>query len=367
MSEASPAEFRFGLFCNTTTDASILSERAPSGRGQPEGSLHPYWEPDSSYLFSVGMVLEERALLAQGAASGIFPPDEVASWLRDDDPRIQLLQKLAADREDVLPPFLTSEELLSHQTDRGAREFRSTVFFRDDERAFQLDRYHSTLVFGTDDEWAELINQAARERDEIFSARAGAPELNVLSNIFDSVMVCANLLSYLGGQPQGSLSPWHVALPGLESDATGVDLSVAAHDRREAAARSISSALEVLSFDREAGSQVKEPPIRLTSALLLRYLAIALMPTVISNESVENIPQVSQAVELAQAGTSREIFSAVLDAGPAVSWGTAAWRLAPSDERSLTRQREAVDWVLATLRQLQEEGLQGERIKAQFV
>jgi hypothetical protein len=361
MNEASPAEFRFGLFCNTTTDASILSERAPSGRGLPEGSLQPYWEPDSSYLFSVGMVLEERALLAQGAASGVFPPDEVASWLRDDDPRIQLLQKLAADREDVLPPFLTSEELLSHQTDRGASEFRSTLFFRDDERAFQLDRYHSTLVFGTDDEWAELINQAARERDEIFSARAGAPELNVLSNIFDSVMVCANLLSYLGGEPQGNLSPWHVAVPGLDSDARRVDLNAIAGARTEAAAKTLRSTFEAFGINLEEEAPFKGPLSALRAALLFRYVEIALTPASTTMEIFTGASEVAQAV------TSLQMFSAVVNAGPEMSWGAAAWRLAPSDSRSLTRQREAVDWVLATLRQLQEEGLQGEEIKAQFV
>src|SRR6185312_8770732 len=120
MSEPSAAGFRFGLFCSTARDASALSKRALLAR-----SVRPYWEADSSYLFSVGMVLEERALLAQGAISGVFPKDEVAHWLSDDDPMLPMFRELAADREDRLPPFLTSDELLGQvENDRGASEFR---------------------------------------------------------------------------------------------------------------------------------------------------------------------------------------------------------------------------------------------------
>jgi hypothetical protein len=362
MSEQSLAGFRFGLFCSTARDASALSERALSER-----SVRPHWQPDSSYLFDVGMVLEERALLAQGAISGVFPKDEVAHWLTDDDPRLPMFRELAADREDRLPPFLTSDELLAQvENSRGAGRFRSTLFFRDDERAFELERYHSTLVFGTDDDWSELIDRAAAEAERIFSD-IRLPELKVLTDIFDSVMVCANLLSYLGGEPQGSLSPWHVALPGLDSDARRIDLTALAAARAQAATKTVRSAFASFGMNLFEDAPSGDPLRPLINVLILKYVLIALMPITAWMEIVTAEAATGDVASSLEVFSALEMFSGVVIGGPEMSWGAAAWRQAPSDSRSLSRQREAVDLLLVTLRRLQDEGFQGERTKPQFV
>jgi hypothetical protein len=362
MTELSPAGFRFGLFCSTARDASALSERAHSERPG-----RPHWQPDGSYLFDVGMVLEERALLAQGAISGVFPNDEVAHWLSDDDPRLPTFREMAADREDRLPPFLTSEELLAQvENNRGASEFRSTLFFRDDERAFELERYHSTLVFGTDDDWSELIDRAFDETQRIFSD-IRLPELNVLTDIFNSVIVCANLLSYLGGEPQGSFSPWHVALPGLDSDPRRIDLPALAADRARAATQTVRSAFASFGINQPGGGPSQEPLGPLISILLFKYMQIALMPMTAWTELVTNEAAAGDVASSLEKFSALDMFSNVVIGGPEVSWGAAAWRQAPSDSRSLSRQREAVDLLLVTLRRLQDEGFQGERTKGHLV
>jgi hypothetical protein len=360
MGDASAAEFRFGLFCSTTTDASLLSERArvllsDSADAEPAG--FPYWRPSNALLFSVGMVLEERMLLAQGAASAVFPRDEVARWLRDDDQSLQTLRELVADHEYLLPPFLTADELLSHETGRGADEFRSTLFFRDDEREFDLDSYHSELLLGSDEQWSLQMVNARAEVEEIFSS--DAPRLNVLSNVFDSVMVCANLLSYFADRPQGSLNPWSVAIPDLRLDNPGVD-SDAGPEADETTEKPLRSAFELLrelndelhiDLEAEGGAQLAESPAALLGILSIKYWLIAAMP------ARTLYRRLSDAAAVVQTITSREVSSAIVNAGPEASFGLAAWRLAPSDSRSLSRQSEAVGLLLETLRRLQDENI----------
>lgn len=362
ISEPSPAGFRFGLFCSTARDASALSERARSER-----SVRPHWQPNSSYLFDVGMVLEERVLLAQGAISGVFPKDEVAHWLTDDDPRLPTFRELAADREDRLPLFLTSDELLAQvENNRGAGRFRSTLFFRDDERAFELERYHSTLVFGTDDDWSVLIHRAAAEAERIFSD-IRLPEFKVLTDIFNSVMVCANLLSYLGGEPQGSLSPWHVALPGLDSDARRIDLAALAATRARAATKTVRSAFARFGITLSGDAPSRDPLKHLINVLILKYMLTALMPMTAWMEIILAEAAIGDVASFLEAFSAQELFSGVVIGGPEMSWGAASWRQAPSDSRSLSRQREAVELLLITLRRLQDEGSQGQQTNAQFV
>lgn len=357
--EVSPAGFRFGLFCNTTTDAALLANRSPNRPALPDGSSGPGDEADPSYFHDLGMLLEERLLLAQGASCGVFPSDEVSDWLANDDPFLPTFRDLAAAQEELLPPFSTSKELLSNNNGQGADEFRSTLFFRDDERAFELDSYCAIRLFGSDDEWTDFLRESEREADQIFSS-THLTRMGRLTNIFDSVTVCANLLSYLAGEPQESLSPWHIAVPGLDSDPSRVDLPTVAKLRAEAAAQTVRSVFAVLGVNFEVDEPVNDVLSGLKAALIIKYAMFALMPNSRWDERFAALD------ESLQAATSLQMFSALKDAGPQVSWAATAWRLAPSDSRSLSRQRQAVELLLGVLRRLQDEGLEGERVNAQL-
>ncbi len=294
-------------------------------------------------VYNIGCRIENQVLLAHGLHRGVFPPEQTKRLIHRGDEIIRELRQPEVIEEagERLPAYLSVDELLEPgaASDASPNAFRSLLWFRRYEATLGLDAFHANLLFASNDQWSR-DTEVASSVDLPTAARERS--LKAITGIYDAVRHCCNLVAWLTGRPLGEVDPWGVSedpkarLPIRRAYLTHLDKA----DHHTAAV--VTAALHAATYDGRAASAVMH---LIRDALLLNLIEFSRLPAFRRSTGRDEIVSAIRAPDTMQ-------LAFRLD--PQLAWATALWRLAPTDDRSRSRARQATGIMV---RWLEESGL----------
>jgi hypothetical protein len=304
-------------------------------------------------LFEIGCILEDRLLLAQGATVGAFPAADIVNDLLAEGQNFIESSMFHSDLGDDaarLPPYLSAKQLRGMKSDFGRTEFDEALSFRQFEyrpsQSRSYDHFHRMLLFGADREWDELAGNLELDAEKLLRDY-GSAATDHLNDIYESVLICSDLLYSRLGIPLRSADPWQVALGETHS-------TVAEAFLPKLSAENVDTALALIE---EATTDLRKPKRSLTTRNIfeevfrLRLLEIVQLPASVigSAQPPSDLPKIPMRL------SARTGFVAVQSLGPSMSWAVPLWRIAPADRRSLDRMAQAVAILAPVLKVLSSE------------
>ncbi|SDZ20911.1 hypothetical protein SAMN05660209_05035 [Geodermatophilus africanus] len=319
------------------TERFLSSVRVPGRLGS---GVHPW---------TLGRLLEARAIAAIGVGCGYFAEPTVQSWLEATEESVAEMVERFHDSLSRLPLWLSSEELASapRSTEEAARgdqlRFQETLLLRRSlGGAYHLQRFVQLLMFGGDRQWQSLLGDLETSVWENSSRTNAIPSIQVADGFFACIEAVSTFLDFVG-EP-GS--------PGDESDAAIPLRAMSA--RLMDGVRTAELYLEH-SFGQNGSPEELEPVAFVLEegarTALQEFLGIARLHSWLrtaaqgSHNDIFDVyvqPEVARRVEV----------MARLSGGAQLAWTWLLWRIAPADLRSRERLRQVSDRCLFQVEQL---------------
>jgi hypothetical protein len=321
--------FAFGLFAEEAHALNPLLGNYFTGASDSERDRNR-----ASRLYSLGCVLEERLLLSQGAALGVFPIEPAVAWLKRDETILREFDFDSLGEEDAarLPRFIDSRELVEWPIDPSTHaKFEAALWFRQYEGKRHRDlpgyRYFQrTLLFGSDEEWEKTFGDVARSVADLGLLADGRTSPS-LEAVHETVVLCSDLLGIRTKNAIEGGDPWGVSPRGTRFAIPDVELSALSKADSHVVA-------EVKSAAESLASGVDSYLVDVFEDLFsLQLIHVARLPL----EVLDRSPNFDMRLDIIQAVPTSVSFQAIFTIGPRLSWAACLWRLAPCDTRSQER------------------------------